>query len=55
MVSEVGSRNEDVQSLDFFNADYCSMISIMKDIDWSFLCQNSLSVEMFWSKISNVL
>ena len=38
--------------LDFFNADYCSMISIMKDIDWSFLCQNSLSVEMFWSKIS---
>ena len=31
------------------------MISIMKDIDWSFLCQNSLSVEMFWSKISNVL
>ena len=41
--------------LDFFNADYCSMISIMKDIDWSFLCQNSLSVEMFWSKISNVL
>ena len=41
--------------LDFFNADYFSMISIMKDIDWSFLCQNSLSVEMFWSKISNVL
>ena len=41
--------------LDFFNADYCSMISINKDIDWSFLCQNSLSVEMFWSKISNVL
>ena len=41
--------------LDFFNADYCSMISIMKDIDWSFLCQNSLSVEMFWSTISNVL
>ena len=41
--------------LDFFNADYCSMISIIKDIDWSFLCQNSLSVEMFWSKISNVL
>ena len=41
--------------LDFFNADYCSMISIMKDIDWSFLYLNSLSVEMFWSKISNVL
>ena len=31
------------------------MISIMKDIDWSILCQHSLSVEMFWSKISNVL
>ena len=41
--------------LNFFNADYCSMISVMKDIDWSFLCQSSLSVEMLWSKISNVL
>ena len=41
--------------LDFFNADYCSMISIIKDIDWSFLCQNSLSVEEFWSSITNVL
>ena len=40
--------------LDFYNADYCSMISI-KDIDWSLLCSNCLSVEVLWSKISNVL
>ena len=41
--------------LDLYNADYCSMISIIKDIDWSLLCSNILSVEMFWWIISNVL
>ena len=41
--------------LDFYNADYCSMIFIITDIDWSLLCSNSLSVEVLWSKISNVL
>ena len=41
--------------LDFYNADYCSMISIIKDIDWSLCCSNSLSVEVLWSKISNIL